>query len=120
MIAGTLMTLPLVPFRAADLAHASAGGWLSAIYLALLPSALGFVLWGAAVGQLPVAISTSLLYLVPPVAVLIAWVWLGELPLPIEILGGLVVILGVVITAQGRRILERLRPGRQEVRREAE
>ncbi|TPX00857.1 EamA family transporter, partial [Schumannella luteola] len=46
MIAGTLMTLPLVPLEADQLASASASGWIAAAYLALLPSALGFVLWG--------------------------------------------------------------------------
>ncbi|TPX03364.1 EamA family transporter, partial [Schumannella luteola] len=66
---------------------------------------LGFVLWGYAVGRMPVAISTSLLYLVPPVAVLIAWAWLGELPVPAELLGGAIVIIGVVVISQGRRIL---------------
>jgi len=44
--------------------------------------------------NLPVATSTSLLYLVPPVAVFIACVWLGEIPHAGELLGGLVVIAG--------------------------
>jgi drug/metabolite transporter (DMT)-like permease len=104
MVAGTLMTLPLVPFGRVGLAGASASGWVAAIYLGLLPSALGFVLWGDAVARLPVAVSTSLLYLVPPVAVLIAWLWLGEIPLPTELFGGLVVIAGVAVISQGRRI----------------
>ncbi|MFC6233868.1 EamA family transporter [Leucobacter soli] len=81
--------------------------WLAAIYLGLLPSAAGFVLWAYAVARMPVAVSTSLLYLVPPVAVLIAWVWLGELPIVPELLGGLVVIAGVVTIFQGPRILAR-------------
>lgn len=110
MVAGTVMTLPFVPFGWSELAGATTGGWLAAVYLGLLPSALGFVLWGVAVGRLSVAVSTSLLYLVPPVAVLIAWVWLGEVPLPVELAGGLVVILGVVVISQGPRILDRLRP----------
>jgi drug/metabolite transporter (DMT)-like permease len=37
-----------------------------------------------------VAVSTSLLYLVPGIAVLIAFLWLGELPTPGEAIGGLV------------------------------
>jgi drug/metabolite transporter (DMT)-like permease len=59
------------------------------------------------VARMPVAVATSLLYLVPPVAVLIAWVWLGELPLVTELLGGVVVIVGVVIISQAPRLLAR-------------
>jgi drug/metabolite transporter (DMT)-like permease len=70
----------------------------------LVPSALGFVLWGYAVANLSVATSTSLLYLVPPVAVFIAFVWLGEIPRAGELLGGLVVLAGVVLVTQGDRL----------------
>ncbi|MDN4596852.1 DMT family transporter [Leifsonia virtsii] len=109
MVAGTAMTLPLVPFGWGRLVEASPTEWIAAVYLGLLPSALGFVLWGYAVGRLPVAISTSLLYLVPPIAVFIAWVWLGEIPLPAELVGGLIVIAGVVVISQGARLLRRAR-----------
>lgn len=103
MVAGTVMTLPLVPFDLGTMLGAGAGPWLAAAYLGLLPSALGFVLWAYAVARMPVAVSTSLLYLVPPVAVLISWLWLGELPVPAEMLGGVVVILGVLIIARARK-----------------
>ncbi len=109
MVAGTAMTLPLLPFGAAQLAGASAQSWIAAVYLGLAPSAVGFVLWAFAVGRLPVAVSTSLLYLVPPIAVLIAWIWLGELPRAVELLGGLVVLLGVIVISQGGRLLRRVR-----------
>jgi len=107
MVAGTLLTLITLPFGWTQLSHASAGGWAAAVYLGLLPSALGFVLWAYTVGHLPIATATSLLYLVPPVAVLTAWVWLGELPTSVELIGGLVVITGVVIVARGRALGER-------------
>lgn len=107
MVAGTVMTLPFVPLDLTGLTSAGVGPWLAAIYLGLVPSALGFVLWGYAVARMPVAVSTSLLYLVPPVAVLIAWLWLGELPLVAELLGGVVVIVGVVIISQAPRLLAR-------------
>ncbi|PPL18359.1 DMT family transporter [Microterricola pindariensis] len=107
MVAGTVMTLPFVPLGWEEMLGAGAGPWLAAVYLGLLPSALGFVLWAYAVARMPVAVSTSLLYLVPPVAVLIAWVWLGELPIPAELLGGAVVILGVLIIARAPRAAPR-------------
>lgn len=112
MTAGTVMTLPLVPFNLAGLLGAGPAPWLAAIYLGLLPSAAGFVLWAYAVARMPVAVSTSLLYLVSPVAVVIAWVWLGELPLLSELLGGFVVILGVVTVSQAPRLLRRQAPRR--------
>jgi hypothetical protein len=61
-------------------------------------------LWGYATARLPIAASTSLLYLVPPVAVFIAWVWLGEIPVTSELFGGVVVIAGVVVISQGAGI----------------
>jgi drug/metabolite transporter (DMT)-like permease len=107
MVAGALMALPLLPWGWDSLMTASADAWRSVVYLGLVPSALGFVLWAYAVANLPVATSTSLQYLVPPVAVLIAFVWLGEVPNATELLGGLVVIAGVVIVSQGDRLRAR-------------
>ena len=104
MIAGTLMSLPLLPWGWPSMVTAGTGAWLSAIYLGLLPSALGFVLWGIAVRALPVAVSTSLLYLVPGVAVLIAFLWLGELPTLGEAVGGLVIVAGVVLLTNADRL----------------
>ena len=112
MTAGTVMTLALLPWGWHGLVTASASAWASAVYLGVLPSALGFVLWGYAVANLPVASSTSLLYLVPPCAVLIAFLWLGEVPYPSELLGGLVVVAGVVLVTQGDRLSRRTLPGR--------
>jgi drug/metabolite transporter (DMT)-like permease len=105
MTAGTVMTLPFVPFGLGGLLHAGGAAWASAVYLGLLPSAVGFVLWAYAVARIPVAACTSLLYLVPPVAVLIAWAWLGEPPGAQEIVGGLIVIAGVATVSQGSRLL---------------
>ena len=107
LVAGTILTLPLLPFGWTEMSHASTSGWMAALYLGLFPSALGFVLWGYTVGHLPIATATSLLYLVPPVAVLIAWVWLNEIPTGIELIGGLIVIAGVVIVARGNAIRQR-------------
>lgn len=104
MVAGTVMTLPLVPLAWSSLSHASGAGWAGAVYLGLVPSALGFVLWGFAATHLPTATLTSLLYLVPAVAVLIAWIWLHEVPTLVELTGGVLVLGGVIIVTRGPAI----------------
>lgn len=109
MVAGTLMTIPFVPIDWRLLVSASATAWIGAAYLGLLPSALGFVLWGYAVARMPVVVSTSLLYLVPAIAVLISFLWLGEVPLASELLGGAVVVVGVAAISQGDRVAARFR-----------
>jgi drug/metabolite transporter (DMT)-like permease len=63
----------------------------------LRPPALGFVTCGYAVARFPVARSTAALYLVPPVAIVVAFVGLGERPRPIALAGGVVTIAGVVL-----------------------
>jgi drug/metabolite transporter (DMT)-like permease len=109
MIAGTVALLPLLPWGWREAAGARSGAWLAAIYLGLVPSALGFVLWGVAVRALPVAASTSLLFLVPGVAVVIAFLWLKEVPTGREVLGGLVTSLGVTLLTRADRRTEQRR-----------
>jgi drug/metabolite transporter (DMT)-like permease len=109
MVVGTLLTVPFVGFAWSSLASASSGGWWAAVYLGVGPSALGFVMWGYTVARVPVATSTSLLYLVPAAAMVIAYVWLGEKPILAELLGGIVVIVGVAVVSLGDRVLLRVR-----------
>lgn len=97
MVAGTVFALPLVPATVGATVQAPTAALLSAVYLGLLPSALGFVIWGYAVARLPLAVSTAALYLVPPVALVVSFVWLGEVPHVVELLGGGVVVAGVIL-----------------------
>lgn len=46
---------------------------------------------------MPIAQSTVALYLVPVVAMLLAWVWLGETPTWLSVAGGLLTVGGVVM-----------------------
>ncbi|MFJ9968787.1 DMT family transporter [Streptomyces avermitilis] len=97
MVAGTVFALPLVPASWHATLQAPADALASAFYLGLLPSALGFVIWAYAVARLPLAASTAALYLVPPVALVISFVWLGEVPHFIELVGGAVSVAGVIM-----------------------
>jgi drug/metabolite transporter (DMT)-like permease len=94
---GTLLLLPAIPVLMQAVPHASVRATLAVVFLGLAPSALGFVAWGYAVARLPVTVATGALYLAPPIAVLVGYLWLGESPRVIELLGGAIAIAGVVI-----------------------
>lgn len=117
MWAGTLFLLPFAPTAAHRIMAVHFSPLMSAVYLGLMPSALGFVTWGYAVARYPLAQSTAALYLVPLVALTIAFLWLGEVPKPIQLLGGLISMIGVIVI---NRRSARPRPWQQAIHADAE
>lgn len=95
--AGTFLLLPAIPALAHAWPHAGRQATVAAVFLGLAPSALGFVAWGYGVARLPVTVATASLYLVPPIAVLVGYVWLGDKPTPAELIGGAIALGGVAI-----------------------
>jgi drug/metabolite transporter (DMT)-like permease len=86
---------------------------LSIIYLGVFPAALSYVTWAFALSRAPASLIASFLYLSPFLAILIAWVWLGEIPSALAIAGGIVVLSGVALVnlkGQGTHLLNSPRP----------
>lgn len=55
------------------------------------------------VGRIPASTAVSFLYAVPVVAFLVGWLWLGEVPHPLALVGGAAVIGGVIlVNTRGR------------------
>ncbi|OIK29274.1 DMT family transporter [Streptomyces malaysiense] len=102
MWAGTALLLPLAPGAIGAALRAPAGSLLAAAYLGALPSAAGFVVWGHAVARLTVTAATAALYLVPAATLAVSYMWLGECPRPVELLGGLLTVAGVAPAGRGR------------------
>ena len=51
--------------------------------------------------------ATTALYLVPAAAILIALVWLGQVPSPTELIGGGIALAGVVLASGDERVTTR-------------
>ncbi len=100
--AGSAMALVGLPALRNDVATAPTSSWWAAVFLGVVPSALGYLAWSAAVSRTTIARSTSALYLVPVVALILAWIWLGERPSPLAVVGGALAVLGVILARRHR------------------
>lgn len=95
--AGTLFTLVFLPGLPEAVLGASLETTLAVVYLGLFPTALAYVTYAYALSRLPASRGASFLYLIAPVAFVVAWVWLGEVPTLLSVVGGAIVLAGVVI-----------------------
>jgi drug/metabolite transporter (DMT)-like permease len=94
---GTLCCLPYAPALGHQLGHASAGALAWTVYLGLVPTAIGFSTWAYALARTDAGTLGSTTYLVPPIAVLLGWAILGEVPPLIALPGGILCLAGVAL-----------------------
>lgn len=79
----------------------SAYGWWMLVGLALISHAAGQGLIAYALAHLPAAFSSVGLLFQPVMAALFAWLLLGEGLVPLQVLGGLVVLAGIYLARRG-------------------
>jgi drug/metabolite transporter (DMT)-like permease len=106
---GAVVCLPFAGTLSGELPDApgSAIGWM--VYLAVAPMAIGFLTWGYALARTTAGRMGSMTYLVPPIAILLGWLLLGETPPALAVAGGALCLAGVFVaqrrpaTADARR-----------------
>ncbi len=78
--------------------HATA----AVIYLGIFPATGGYLAWSYALKEMPASQAANYLYFMPIIATVIGWVWLGEVPTWLSLIGGLVALLGVWMVARSK------------------
>jgi drug/metabolite transporter (DMT)-like permease len=92
---GAVCCLPWAPSLIHQLPHASAAAIEWTVYLALVPTAIGFSTWAYALARTDAGKLGSTTYLVPPIAVVLGWIILSEVPPLIALPGGILCLAGV-------------------------
>ncbi len=105
MILGWLMLTPLFLAHAgwSELAHVSATGWISVVFLGVGCSGLGYLFWYGALERLEASRVAAFLYLEPLVTLGAAALILGERAGLLTLVGGAVVLAGVLLVEKAPR-----------------
>ncbi|PIE94732.1 DMT family transporter [Bacillus fungorum] len=97
ILSSTVCMLIFLPGVYQEILAASLEVNLSVIYLGVFPTVLPYIALAYIISRAGASEATSALYLTPITACFVAWIWLGEVPTLVSIIGGGITILGVVI-----------------------
>ncbi|HEX6788252.1 MAG TPA: DMT family transporter [Gaiellaceae bacterium] len=97
-VIGAVACLPFAGSLVRQLGSARGGsiGWL--FYLGIAPTALGFSTWAYALRRTDAGRLAATTYLVPPLSILLGWLWLGESPASLAYVGGALCLVGVAVS----------------------
>ncbi|MFU8803320.1 MAG: DMT family transporter [Bradymonadaceae bacterium] len=109
-VIGSLPLLLHLPWTFLEVREMSITAWWVTIYLAVIPIGLGYWLSSIALSILPASRASQMLLLVPPIAAVIAWFFIGEVPSTRLFVGGPLIVAGVLVGAVRGRRRPRYRP----------
>ncbi|UAC49999.1 DMT family transporter [Bacillus aquiflavi] len=95
--AGTLFMLIFLPGLGEEIMAAPFKVTLNVVYLGIFPTVIAYIALAYVTSRVGASEATSSLYLIPALAFIISWIWLGESPTQLTIIGGCITLFGVFL-----------------------
>lgn len=102
-LVGTVVTLPFAGTLLGEVTVAPARSVIGVVYLGAVPTALAFTTWAYALSRTTAGRLGVTTYAVPPIAIGLGWLLLGEVPALLAVLGGVLSLVGVAIARRPSR-----------------
>ena len=104
-LVGAIACLPFAPGLIDEARSAEPLNLAWVVFLGIFPTSIGFTTWAYALARMSAGRAGAMTYLIPPTAIVISWLLLGETPPVVAILGGLLCIAGVMVArSSGLRV----------------
>jgi drug/metabolite transporter (DMT)-like permease len=95
---GAIVLVPFAPQFVAETMAAPSGALAVVVYLGVFPTAIAFSTWAYALARTDAGPMTATTLTVPAIAIVLSWMFLGELPTVLGMIGGALCLLGVAIS----------------------
>jgi drug/metabolite transporter (DMT)-like permease len=102
-LAGLIATVPFAPQAVDELGDASAGAIVGVIFLGIGPTAIAFLTWAYALTRTDAGKMAATTLAVPAIAIVLSWIFLGEVPTVLGLVGGAMALTGVAISRRRTR-----------------
>ncbi|MFJ4820776.1 DMT family transporter [Streptomyces sp. NPDC088801] len=97
-LVGAVLCLPFAGQLVQEAASAPASATLNMIYLGVFPTALAFTTWAYALSRTTASRMGATTYAAPALVVLMSWLFLGEVPGVLTLVGGVLCLAGVAVS----------------------
>ena len=97
-VIGAIACLPFAGQLIPELAAAPVSSILGMVYLGAVPTALAFSTWAYALSRMPAGQLGVTTYVVPTIVVIFGFIFFGEIPGLLAIIGGVLALVGVAIS----------------------
>ncbi len=101
---GTLAMLVFTPTLWRELHHASLGPTLAIIYMGIFPGAIAYLCYSYAYKYMAASHAVTYTYAIPFFSIILAFIFLREIPTAFGLSGGVLALIGAVIASKNRII----------------